>query len=263
MTKQFSEQLDAYVKRTRLPLRSIAEKSGIPHQTVHNWLKGSQPRWHNALDEDLSRLGAALRLSAGEIRELQQLARSTAKRSDALFIQEVTMIGTYRIPKGWYVSGDAPEKYVMGVDPEVNFNNSPSVTIKAGDEVSDFAALMQMVKADLYQGKRLQFSAAVRSIDVVNRAALFMRISGASGKILAFDNMRDRPVTGTTGWEHYSIVLDVAENAETILFGILLSLGGQIWMSDVQLDVVARDVPTTDLIKEIESFFPVNLDFEE
>lgn len=173
------------------------------------------------------------------------------------------MESSFRIPKGWFVTGDAPDKYEMGVDPAVTHAGRPCVTIKAGPEPTEFAALAQMIKAGAYQGKRLRFSAAVRSADLENRAALFMRVSGADGKMLAFDNMRNRPITGTHDWENHAVVLDVDQEAEDIIFGLLMSLKGQVWMADVHLDTVERDVPTTDLLPEVAPYFPVNLGFEE
>ena len=50
--------------------------------------------------------------------------------------------------------------------------------------------------------------------------------------------------------------------AVDVIFGILLSLKGQVWMANVQLNAVDKDVPTTDLLEEITSYFPVNLGFE-
>jgi hypothetical protein len=144
----------------------------------------------------------------------------------------------FRIPKGWCVGGDAPDKYEMGLDPTVTYENRPCVTIKAGPDPTEFAALYQSFNAEAYRGKRLRFSAAVRSVDVENRAALFMRIGGAGDKMLAFDNMLNRQITGTNEWAHPAIVLDAAEEAENIVFGILLALEGQVWMADVHLDVV-------------------------
>ena len=173
------------------------------------------------------------------------------------------MGNSYRIPKGWFVTGDALDKYDIGLDPDISYENHSCITVKAGPEPTEFAALAQVIKADAYHGKRLRFSATVRSADVGNRAALFMRVSGANGKMLAFDNMRKRPIIGTNDWTHHAIVLDVAEEAEEIIFGILLSLEGQIWMADVHLEVVDKDIPTTDLLAEIASYFPVNLGFEE
>ena len=81
--------------------------------------------------------------------------------------------------------------------------------------------------------------------------------------MLAFDNMLHRQITGTNEWARHAVVLDVAEDAESIAFGILLSLNGQVWMADVHLDVVGPDVPTTDVLDEMNPCFPVNLEFEE
>ena len=58
-------------------------------------------------------------------------------------------------------------------------------------------------------------------------------------------------------------MLDVAEDAESIVFGMLLSLNGQVWMADVHLDEVGPDVPTTDILEEMVPDLPVNLGFEE
>lgn len=260
---KFAGQLGSYVKQAGLPLRRIASQAGIPHQTLFNWLKGTQPRWHEALPRDLLRLGSTLGLADEEITDLLRLAGCSSARSELFVVQEAPMKYTFRIPKGWSCSGDAPHKYEMGLDTTVTYENHPCVTIKAGADPSEFAALCQTFKADAYHGKRLRFSAAVRSADVENRAALFMRVGGASDKMLAFDNMRDRPITGSNEWAHHGIVLDVAEDAENIVFGILLSLNGQVWMADVHLDAVGADVPTTDILEEMVPNFPVNLGFEE
>ncbi len=225
---KFGGQLGSYIKQAGLPLRRVASLAGIPHQTLFNWLKGTQPRWHAALPSDLHRLGVTLGLAEGEITHLLRLAGCSSARSGLFDGQEAPMKHSFRIPKGWFVSGDAPYTYEMGLDTTVTYENRPCVTIKAGPDPTEFAALCQSFKADVYQSKRLRFSAAVRSADVENRAALFMRVGGAGDIMLAFDNMRDRPITGTNEWAQHAIVLDVAEDAENIVFGILLSLNGQV-----------------------------------
>ncbi len=263
MTRSFSEQLDTYFKQSGLPLRRVAGQAGIPHQTIFNWLKGSQPRWHIALPQDLNQLGAALGLNDDEITLLLRLAGCLPTSLDLVDLQEKSMDSSYRIPKGWFVTGDAPEKYAIGLDPDTKYKDSPCVTIQSSTEPTEFAALAQMIKADAYHNKRVQFSAVVRTVDVENRAALFMRVSGSNGKMLAFDNMRNRAINGTTDWTHHAIVLDVEEEAETILFGVLLSMAGQVWMANVHLEVVDQEVPSTNLLEDIIQFFPVNLGFDE
>ena len=173
------------------------------------------------------------------------------------------MESIFRIPKGWVITGNYPEDYDIGVDPSLTYNKRLCVTIKAKPNPGEFAGLIQQIKAEYYHGKRLRFSAALRSHDLVNRAALFMRVGGVNGKILAFDNMRNRPITGTIDWEHHDIVLDVSEEAKDIIFGFFLSLEGQVWMADVQLEVVDQSVSTTDILEEIEPLFAMNLDFKD
>ncbi len=263
MEPKFSRRLDTYVRQAGLSLRQIASLSGIPHQTIFNWLKGSQPRWHTGLPDDIQRLGAILGLTESELALLLQLAGCISARSNLLVIQEVSMESTLRIPKGWFMGGDSPDHYEIGVDPTLTYDHRPCVTIKAGADPTEFAALCQQIKAEAYRGKRLQFSAVLRSENLANRAALFMRVAGPTDEMLAFDNMRNRFITGTQDWQPYAIVLDVAEEAESIVFGFMVSLEGQAWMADVHLEVVDQSVPTTDLLDEIRPYFPTNLDFED
>jgi transcriptional regulator with XRE-family HTH domain len=263
MKPKFSGQLNAYVQQKGLSLRQMASLSGIPHQTIFNWLKGSQPRWHAALPDDLQRLGNTLGLGEHEITLLLRLAGCKSVMSELYIFQEALMETTFRIPKGWFVTGDAPDHYEIGVDPAIMYEKKPCVTVKAGPDPIEFAGLAQEIKAEAYHGKRLRFSAALRSEDLENRAALFMRVRGPNGKLLAFDNMRDRYISGSIDWTHHSIVLDVGQDAEDILFGFFSSAAGQAWMADVKLDVVGRDIPTTDILEEIAPYFPTNLGFEE
>ncbi len=95
---------------------------------------------------------------------------------------------------------------------------------------------------------------------------------GGTRAALAFDNMKDRPIKGTTEWRKYEVVLDVPEEAEDIFFGFLLHGTGRAWVDDITFDVVGRDVATTDLRLEPQindegpspdlPKEPRNLDFE-
>jgi hypothetical protein len=75
------------------------------------------------------------------------------------------------------------------------------------------------------------------------------------------DNMIGRPVIGTTDWTRYEIVLDVGAGASQVVFGALLLGNGQIWLDDVQLEVVSDSVPVTDNYNGSKQ--QVNFDFEE
>jgi hypothetical protein len=262
MTK-FAGQLSSYIKQSGLSLRKIGSQAGIPHQTLYNWVRGSQPRLYAGFPRDIFRLGTALHLTEPEISHLLRLAGVYQIRPGFFEIPEVSMGNFMRIPKGWTWGGDAPQRYEMGIDPNMTYEDRPCLTIKSLPDPTAFGAMFQTVKAEPYRGQRLRFSAAVRAAEVEHMAALWMRVGGEKDRILAFDNMRDRPIAGTSDWTRYAVVLDVAQEAETIGFGIFLALTGQVWMADVRLEAVGLDVPTTDLIEEVLQERPVNLDFQE
>ena len=79
-----------------------------------------------------------------------------------------------------------------------------------------------------------------------DRAGLWMRVDGPGGSSpLAFDNMEDRRISGTTEWQHHDVVLDVPAEAEAIALGVLLAGKGEVWMSDFNVDTVDLEFETT------------------
>jgi hypothetical protein len=158
------------------------------------------------------------------------------------------------LPTGWVHAGDHPADYESGVDPRGGRTGRAGAFIKGRSaSPAGFGTLMQSISADEYRGKRVRFSADVRTAGVAGWAGLWMRVDGAWREarlppMLAFDNMRGRPIKGTRDWARYGVVLDVASEASGISFGILLEGAGQAWMDALRLEVVGTDVATTDVL---------------
>jgi erythromycin esterase-like protein len=94
------------------------------------------------------------------------------------------------------------------------------------------------------RGKKIRFTGFIKTEDVMNGyAGLWWRVDGATG-VLAFDNMYDRGVRGTTGWKEYSIELPVAADARNINFGALLPAHGIAWFDDFKIELDGK--PYTD-----------------
>ena len=72
--------------------------------------------------------------------------------------------------------------------------------------------------------------------------------------------MSDRPVTGTTDWKKYEIVLDVPVNASKLAYGAVLAGTGQIWFDNINFEMVDSTIATTGRKENKE---PVNLNFEK
>lgn len=154
------------------------------------------------------------------------------------------------IPAGWLAAGSHPQYYDMRVDGAVAHTGGASGHLGSrGDEIAGFGTLMTVIQAEEYWLLRVRLSAYIKTEDVSEWAGLWMRVDGSEqGELLGFDNMMDRPITGTTGWERYEVVLDVpAGSSRAIAFGVLLAGTGKVWIDDVRLDEVGTDIQTTNM----------------
>lgn len=166
------------------------------------------------------------------------------------------------IPKGWIKAGSTPQNYEIQTDPQTHDQSQrKSVTIKGLPKANDgFTTMMQTIQAKKYLGKRVRLSGYIKSEKLEGWAGLWMRVDGPKGENLKFDNMYKRKITGNISWKKYSVVLDIPQNSEYIAFGILSSGQGQIWIDQMQFDIVGKDIPSTDMLTQKKEQ-PENLGF--
>ncbi|MGE6631851.1 helix-turn-helix domain-containing protein [Bacillus sp. NPDC077027] len=166
---------------------------------------------------------------------------------------------------GWGLSGSRPDLYEMRVDSAVFHSGKQSGVLSAKQEVQgdQFATMMQGFQAKAYHGERVRLSAFLKTEDVLS-CGIWMRVDDQKGDTLQFDNMQNRAVTGTTGWNQYSIVLDVPSSSEAIHFGVLLNGKGTVWADGFRFETVDNNIPVTNMtIAEALPSEPVNLYFDE
>ena len=164
--------------------------------------------------------------------------------------------------KDWFLAGSHPSDYEHEMRETDSFEGKRVVVVRCiAKRPGGFGTLMQQCAPDDYVGQRVRFSGALRSRDVADWAGLWLRVDEGKGRTLAFDNMQDRAVRGTTDWARYDVVLDVAGGASLLAYGALLSGGGEIAVADFRLEQVGTDVPTTDRRRRLAR--PSNLDFSE
>lgn len=144
-------------------------------------------------------------------------------------------------PRSWILSGSAPQNYEMGVE---GADKVPFIRGKpAASTAGGFGTLMQYIDARPYLGRRVRLSASLKT-EAAAQAQMWMRVEAAEA-VVAFDNMNDRPVAGTTGWRRYEIVLDVPADAAHIAYGFFLIGAGKVAADDFRIETVGRDTPTT------------------
>jgi len=200
--------------------------------------------------------------------EAERAKVETTKLLIEMELQQGGKAGDSTLPTGWLMYSEYPSDYEVGLDHKIAYSGQASGYIKARENPRSFATLMQNFKANKYLDKRIRLTGFVKVENVNNYAGLWMRVDGqkdetSKHKILAFDNMDDRPIKGTVDWRKYSIVLDVPKNGTSISFGVNLSGRGQVWVDEIQFEVVDNEMPTTNQQTIIEiPEHPVNLDFE-
>jgi hypothetical protein len=182
------------------------------------------------------------------------------------------------LPSGWErIFSRAADLYRIYVDSEIKHGGQASASLKfncGDDHQYPWASLAQSIAGDEYRGKRVRLSGWLKTVDA-GEAGLWMRVDGEQ-RMLAFDNMSDRVVSGTTDWKMYSVVLDVPDDAKNIFLGVLLTGKGQTWADDLTFEVVGRNIAVTNkaLAENIDDpdrakipkatiKRPINLGFEE
>lgn len=151
---------------------------------------------------------------------------------------------------GWFEAGSAPQNYVTGRDVGIYYTGPSSHYIfSANNPTGGFGTIIQNMDPDDYLGCRVRMSAYIKAEGVEGWAGMWMRVDDESppAGVLSFDNMQNRPITGTRDWEAYEIVLEVPREAQNIAFGVLLAETGRVWVDDVIFEIVDSQVPATGL----------------
>jgi hypothetical protein len=146
----------------------------------------------------------------------------------------------------WQLAGENPQKFTAGVDQADGVKGAKFLSNKSEDGKA-WASLTQAVSAQNYVGQRVRFRARVRTQDVGNWAGLWMRVDGVNPPPLAFYNSQDKPIKGTTDWQERSVVLDVPQDARAIMFGVIGSGKGTVWIDQLALEAVGQDVPVDSM----------------
>lgn len=151
------------------------------------------------------------------------------------------------LPAAWHITGDRAADYEAGILPAITYGEDRVAQLRlraAVTEPAGFGALVQTIAAPRYLGRRVRYSAVMRTREVTDWAGLWLRVDGPNG-MLVLDNMQDRALRGTTGWAEAAIVLDVAEEARQLLFGALLSGAGAVDLARLRFEEASQDTPVT------------------
>jgi TonB family protein len=155
-------------------------------------------------------------------------------------------------PNGFYTGGNG---YQVQLDNQIFHSGKQSLRMRytAPPDPGSFGVATGSFPVKDAAGKRVRFSGYIKTEGVTQGyAGLWWRVDGAAGA-LAFDNMHDRGVTGTTDWKRYEIELPVAADATNINFGALFPANGTAWFDSLAIELDGVPYQAGDSL---------NLDFE-
>lgn len=164
---------------------------------------------------------------------------------------------------GWFKAGSKAKSYEIGLNSSESKTGKKCAFIKSIDEeINGFGALMQKCDAKLYLGKRIKMTGFVKAEDVQNWSGMWLRVdSKFGGKSLSFDNMKDRPIKGSSDWVKCEITLNVPNESSTLNYGVLLNGKGIVYFDRVSFEVLG-DITDEIVVKKLPEK-PSNIDFED
>lgn len=148
-------------------------------------------------------------------------------------------------PVGWENFGDT--NYNLSLDSTIVKSGKYSAAIEFKGGEPGYNAWSFRIP-DNYPGKKITLTGYIKTENVTDVfAGLLMRIDPS----IAFDNMYENGVKGTTDWTKYEITLEMnPEKTTQIVVGGLLVGKGKMWIDDISVSIDGKDV------KELKPFVP-------
>ncbi|WP_394845640.1 hypothetical protein LZC95_52495 [Pendulispora brunnea] len=144
-----------------------------------------------------------------------------------------------------YTAPDGATSFATEVDNTVLFRGTPSRLLRSTPSIpSDAVHLSQRFQATKYLGKRVRFSAWLRSENVTYGAGLGAQVQklGATWnkpKFLgAAGTPPERAIARTTDWTPYEVTLDIPADASTIMVDVVLAGAGKVWIAEPRFEIV-------------------------
>jgi C-terminal processing protease CtpA/Prc len=150
---------------------------------------------------------------------------------------------------GWTTSSQQHQlkTYHVTIDSVVKQEGKYSLSIeKVGDD-AQFGAVKFFIPKT-FKGNKIELRGYIKTEDVKDGyAGLWLRIDGTQ----AFDNMQNRGIKGTTGWQEYSIELPYdGANAINVNAGALLVGNGKMWVDNMKLFIDGQPIEKAIIVEK-------------
>ncbi|MBL4710225.1 MAG: peptidase S41 [Flavobacteriales bacterium] len=145
---------------------------------------------------------------------------------------------------GWDNFGN--DGYTISLDPNTVKNGKHSAYIASDAEGSGFKA-WGFTLPENYAGKKITLTGYIKTEGISDGyAGLWMRIDPR----VAFDNMNNRGIKGTTDWQKYEVTLKMdPEKTTQLVIGGLLVGKGKMWLDDLSITIDKKDISKAKIHK--------------
>ncbi|WP_353130657.1 S41 family peptidase [Parapedobacter pyrenivorans] len=139
---------------------------------------------------------------------------------------------------GWV--GSSNKDYRRSLDSTIAKSGNYSAVLEFIGEQPSFGT-WTFVLPENYPGKKITLSGYIKTENVEGYAGLWMRIDPQ----IAFNNMQQEGISGTTDWKRYEFTLTMApERTERIVLGALLAGKGKLWVDGLKVTIDGKDIAT-------------------
>ncbi|GBC05376.1 hypothetical protein RclHR1_00620016 [Rhizophagus clarus] len=144
---------------------------------------------------------------------------------------------SYELPAEWFRAGNSSQDYEMGLDYTIFYGKAPSGFIKSRANFSEygFGILMQEFFPKDYLGKQVRLTCTMKYNNVLGWTGILIQVYSINGM---YDDMRNRKITGTSGWKEINSIVNVPEDTTVLAFGILLSGEGTVWLDECSFELM-------------------------
>ena len=161
-------------------------------------------------------------------------------------------------PTGYDVFGQG--NYNITSDSIIRQNGKYAVSIQStatNKEGESFKALSFTLPKN-YKGNLIRLTGFIKTEGITNGyAGLWMRIDPE----IAFDNMSDRGIVGTTDWKEYEVILPLnPKNTSNIVIGALLVGDGKMWIDNLNVEIDGKKIDSNDIEVYVKEILPADLD---
>lgn len=140
------------------------------------------------------------------------------------------------VPVGWSSFGEG--SYKLDVDSAVVKSGRYAVSIALLGDKPGYQAWSFTIPGS-YPGKRINLSGYIKMEDVEGFAGLWMRLDPQ----VAFNNMQQEGLKGTTDWTRYEFTLPMnPDKTEQTVIGGLLVGKGKVWFDSLSVTIDGQDI---------------------